>query len=435
MGAAAHGAAMALALVCALPDCGGVSSESSTSTDAGGRKPAPPPISKSVEAGPMPDLVPIPSPVENAVPVVVGTGATLPYVNGLFVSATICVPGSNALCQTVDNLLVDTGSTGLRIVDEVLTVNLPRSVDTTGAALATCAQFADGTFLWGGVALADIRIGGEIAEAVPIQIAAAPGASGFAAPPAACASGGGQNTGSVAELDANGILGLSFFREDCGSTCVSDSSPGVYYRCSGATCAPTTLALAQQLPNPIAMFGADANGSALSLPDVPPSGTTRVGGTLTFGIGTQSNNALGGATVLPADANGSIATVYNGRSYGSTLIDSGSNAFFFLSTRTSGMATCATHSDFYCPASPAVLTATLTSPSGASGVIDFSVANGDALLAADDAAFDDLAGPNIGARGFVWGLPFFLGRTVFTAIEAAHTPAGAGPYWAYAPLQ
>ena len=32
---------------------------------------------------------------------------------------------------------------------------------------------------------------------------------------------------------------------------------------------------------------------------------------------------------------------------------------------------------------------------------------------------------------FDWGLPFFYGRTVFTAIEGAATPGGAGPYWAY----
>jgi hypothetical protein len=40
-----------------------------------------------------------------------------------------------------------------------------------------------------------------------------------------------------------------------------------------------------------------------------------------------------------------------------------------------------------------------------------------------------LAGPNSGT--FDWGLPFFFGRNVFTAIESQNTPGGVGPYWAY----
>ena len=30
-----------------------------------------------------------------------------------------------------------------------------------------------------------------------------------------------------------------------------------------------------------------------------------------------------------------------------------------------------------------------------------------------------------------WGLPFFFGRTVFTAIEGQTTPGGVGPYFAF----
>jgi hypothetical protein len=32
---------------------------------------------------------------------------------------------------------------------------------------------------------------------------------------------------------------------------------------------------------------------------------------------------------------------------------------------------------------------------------------------------------------FLWGLPFFYGRTVFTAIEKQDTPGGQGPYVAF----
>jgi hypothetical protein len=61
----------------------------------------------------------------------------------------------------------------------------------------------------------------------------------------------------------------------------------------------------------------------------------------------------------------------------------------------------------------------------------FSVANATTLYASGDAAFDDLAITAFAPGYFDWGLPFFFGRTVFTAMSAAMTPAGLGPYFAY----
>jgi len=47
------------------------------------------------------------------------------------------------------------------------------------------------------------------------------------------------------------------------------------------------------------------------------------------------------------------------------------------------------------------------------------------------AAFSNLGAPGLNAVSFDWGLPFFYGRQVFTALEGASTPAGNGPYVAY----
>ena len=69
-------------------------------------------------------------------------------------------------------------------------------------------------------------------------------------------------------------------------------------------------------------------------------------------------------------------------------------------------------------------------------LVEFSVTNA-SRLAASAFAFDNLAGPMPGfpsdpsLPAFDWGLPFFFGRTVFTAIEARSTPAGVGPYLAF----
>jgi hypothetical protein len=51
-----------------------------------------------------------------------------------------------------------------------------------------------------------------------------------------------------------------------------------------------------------------------------------------------------------------------------------------------------------------------------------------------DAAFGGLAGPASTPPApayFDWGLPFFYGRNVYTAIEGATAPGGTPPYWAY----
>ncbi len=46
-----------------------------------------------------------------------------------------------------------------------------------------------------------------------------------------------------------------------------------------------------------------------------------------------------------------------------------------------------------------------------------SVANADALFSTSSVAFANLAGSvTQGTSTFVWGLPFFYGRTVFTSI-------------------
>ena len=89
--------------------------------------------------------------------------------------------------------------------------------------------------------------------------------------------------------------------------------------------------------------------------------------------------------------------------------------------------TCRDNADFYCPTTTVTLQATNVGVNGKTGSVTFGVANADALP--DFAVLPQLGGP---FSGFVdWGLPFFYGRRVFTAIEGQTTPGGTGPYFAY----
>src|SRR5204863_213043 len=92
-------------------------------------------------------------------------------------------------------------------------------------------------------------------------------------------------------------------------------------------------------------------------------------GTMIFGIGTQSDNALGAAKVLTVDASGNLSTIFGGQTYGGSYIDSGSNGIFFLDTKTTGIPTCTDSTDFYCPPTLQTLSATIRGINGASSAV------------------------------------------------------------------
>ena len=373
-------------------------------------------------AAPVPPPAPTATPgATNVVPVIVDRGPTGNSFNMPFVSVTVCVPGT-ASCRTVDHVLVDTGSTGLRLFSSNLGAdfNLPQVSNATGLALAECAQFASG-FAWGPVRRADIKLAGETARNLPVQVIADAGAA-FAPTPVAC-SNTGADLGTIPALGANGILGVGMAVQDCGSACVSSSAPRVYYACTATSCTSTVLPLVAQLTNPVPSFALNNNGLALTLPPVPVGGVSTLSGTLTFGIGTQANNQLGAAAVHASNSRGEFTTLYKGTSYTVSFIDSGSNGLFFDDP------TIPTCSQFYCPPAPLPLTAVNVAPDGGTVSVSFTIDNAHALTSGISAF--NLGGTLGLPRTFDFGLPFFFGRTVFVAVTGAQTPKGVGPYWAY----
>jgi hypothetical protein len=369
------------------------------------------------------------STVNNTQAIQVNLGPTNNYANGIFTNVTICVPGTSS-CQTIPNVLVDTGSYGLRLLESQVTLALPQSTDSSGNVLQECISFADGSYVWGPVATADIQLAAEKASSVPIQLissAASP------AVPSSCSSSGGPNNDTVDTLGAYGILGIGPFQQDCGTACTSSSTsiPPQYYLCPSSGCTQATVSVSGQLQNPVWLFPQDNNGVMVTLPSVPDSGAPTVAGSLIFGIGTQSNNGLGSAALYTTDSNGNLSTTFNGTTYSGTYFDTGSNSINFLDSATLGIPGCPDpNSSFYCPASTVNYSAINAGVNGTTAQISFNVANADALFSSNNAAFSNLAGPN--PKTFFWGLPFFFGRNVFVGIEGQMSPGGVvGPYWAF----
>src|SRR3984957_2792304 len=351
----------------------------------------------------------------NVLPVNVNLGPTNNADNIAYTSVTICVPGTTN-CQTIGGIQVDTGSSGLRILSSALNLSLPQQTDPNGNPVVECLQFVS-SYSWGSVRTVDVQIAGEQAHSVPVQVIGDPA---FPSIPDSCSSTG-PSADTVQTFGANGLLGIGVFRQDCGSPCVfaGSSNPNMYYVCPSTGCVPTAQSLAQQVPNPVWLFPTDNNGSIVELPSVVAAGEASVAGSVVFGIGTQSNNALGAANVIPVDANGLFTTVYRSTSYTGSIFDSGSDALYILDGGTLSLALCSDASFYYCPATPQNLSAAVPNKAGTAVTINFSVSNADTLLNTPFAAFSNLAGPNPGS--FDWGLPFFYGRNVFAAIELQST--------------
>jgi Protein of unknown function (DUF3443) len=362
----------------------------------------------------------------NVQPITVGSGPTGNYTNGAFTSVTVCVPATTT-CQTIDGVLVDTGSSGLRLLSSALTISLPQQKAGDGNPVVECLPFVSG-YTWGPVQTADIQISGEKASAVPIQVMSD---TDFPVPGACADRGSSEDT--LSALGANGLLGVGNFAQDCGGACVATGAgnPELYYECPASGCVVTGESLAQQVQNPVALFATDNNGVILELPAVTGPEAS-ISGSLIFGIGTQSNNGLSGATVYTVDSDGNFTTSYKSLPYNQSFLDSGSNGLYFLTSSASGIPVCPDAAFFYCPSSTQNLSATNQGANGASGQVSFSVASADNLFNDNPSAFVfvNLGGPN-SLPGFDWGLPFFFGRNVYTAIEGMSTPGGNGPYWAY----
>lgn len=367
------------------------------------------------------------SAINNSAALVVNAGPTKNYTNGLFTTVTICVSGTSN-CQAVSGVLVDSMSYGVRILASAipsLNNSLPQQKDANGNFVAECAQFSDG-ITWGPVKKADVKIAGEQAANIPIQVIGDPA---FSTVPAGC-SNAGTPEDTQQNLAANGILGIGPFVQDCPACApATTNNQNFYYACAGSACRVTTVSLAEQVQNPVAAFSVDNNGILVQLPAASSSAVS-LNGSLIFGIGTQSNNSLGNAKVITVDTSGNITTTFKGTSY-SSFLDSGSNAYFFLDSGSTGMPTCPSPANgFYCPSTLTNFSATNTGTNNASSSVSFSIDNADNLFSSATASvFPSLGGPNAGT--FDWGLPFFYGRNIFIAIEGATTPGGPGPYWAY----
>ncbi|OZB69065.1 MAG: hypothetical protein B7X36_14435, partial [Thiomonas sp. 14-64-326] len=88
-----------------------------------------------------------------------GSNTTTLTANTPYVTVTVCAPGGSP-CQSIPDVLVDTGSQGLRLFSAALNSTqlsaLPQ-ITNGSSTLAACAQFASG-YAWGSMRQAIVQI-------------------------------------------------------------------------------------------------------------------------------------------------------------------------------------------------------------------------------------------------------------------------------------
>ncbi len=400
----------------------------------------------------------------NSVAVTASFGSSEEFVNGIFTTVTVCQHGTQT-CATIPNVMVDTGSIGLRILTSELGSVALTPISINGNPLEECIQFGDTSYTWGPMQLADVEIAGEKALDIPVQLLGAPP---FTVPAADCLSNpvnsnlpNGGDDDTLATLGANGILGIGDASVDCGSSCAGIATGSAfsgypYYICPGGNCEEVGASTLDQAANPVAAFtSTDRNGVVLALPTVGATGATSVTGTMTFGISTQADNALGSVTLYALDQCGDFPTVtFNGASYTDTFcngtgsgfggfLDTGSTGLYVSDAATLnflGISDCGQSTSgfgFYC-VSPGT-TATLSNVGlfgnggiGSGTLTSLNIYDATTLFKTNNAVFNDLgsdSGTSQATDYFDFGAPFFIGRTVFVGIAGQAVPGGVNaPY-------
>ncbi len=353
------------ALLLTLSGCGGGSSST----------PAPEAV---CTGGPPAGLA---SPGQNSQPVYESTCPQT--VNIPVVTLTICVPGNPSNCREVPNILLDFGSTGLRLSHTLaISGELPQET-ANGQPLTECYYFESG-YNYGPVVSAAVTLGGNTVT-VPVQISN----SSLSAP---C---GSQSSSSAPfEPTYNGILGVLFPQYDN-----TDSS--AVYLAGGQETIP---AQSETVQNPVYLLKSTSNNNGVLLfISSKVSGTTGAPGftgTLSFGAPTS------GTTSLQTDTSGDINAAYPpGSASVPAFFDTGSNGFFIENP--DNIPNCSGNlAGFFCgnaPSQSATLTGTGTNQSY---TLTFAIDNAQTLLSTGNTVFSTLGGFQSGI--FDAGFPAFL---------------------------
>jgi hypothetical protein len=374
-----------------------------------------------------PSALPVPL-APNEMPIWVGGADREPNVP--FVSVTVCVPGTSE-CQTIDHIVLDSGSSGLRLFSSVVSLNLAvekASLAGVQAPVAECMLFGGGNSFWGPVVIADVVLGGETAPRVPIQL----WDNAYGSKPGDCFAPITEPSG----FGTNGVLGISPAQMDCSRESCSDLGGSTYYTCDVfGSCSPAQLPRAKHIPNPVSLLKNDNNGVVVSFPALPAGADVSASGTLFLGIGTHANNRVKkGTHVLHSTYDGEFKALIEDQIYMARL-DTGTPSWNMPSgLDVPGCRGVEASNHYLCPDSSVTFAATVQGIDHVGGTsFSFQIGNAEQQYTLGHFAADDY-GQSWGgllSSNMLFGMPFFYGKTVYFGIAGRSTPVGRGPFEAF----
>ena len=359
----------------------------------------------------------------NAIPIVANGGISGGYINAMMGSVTICQPNTQN-CYTVNNVLFDTGSEGVRVLASALPNNFLTPITTANAGSEDeCAAFADGV-TFGDVALAQVQLGGLTSSSVPIQVI---GQSNSSIPSTCSSMGSSMQTAST--LGGNGIVGIGPFQNDCGATCALNSNNNYYYSCQSTTgCTSISVTANEQVINPIVVMPNYNNGTVISLPNISTNGVNSINGYIYMGIGNAANNNMP-AHVIQLNSVGEMNVNYKGTIYPNSFVDSGSSIYGLID---SSMNVCSiAGNNFFCPGGLVNIPIDVSDSNNITNITSqITLNDATTLLNSGNIVFNDLGTPLIGSlsNGVDLGLSFFFGKNIVTGINGKTSNLGVGPY-------
>lgn len=367
----------------------------------------------------------------NQVPISIGSGLNGDGINTMYISLTVCANNSGTNCQTVDNIILDTGSFGVKInksaLPESFVLSLPRVTTNAGNEVYACNTFGSG-YVFADEHYAVLNLAGTMTSNVILQ---AIENSPTAEIPDSCTAKGPFD--DFANFGANGIIGIN------PAITLGNSSLLLYKNINGIY-EPLTNAEESGLPvlnqNPLPSLATNNNGFVVSIPPVSQNTNTNVNGTLILGINTENNNKITAQTNLVVASESDLSVVCNSACFYSKItnpestipavFDSGTNGWVFMSNT---LPQC----DYgYCPESPTIWTSSVYS-------YDFA-ANESYTISATISADEVVNGqslsfavmPGWGYYNYnnqtLYGSPFFLGKNVYVVFPGTQN---RNPIWGF----
>jgi hypothetical protein len=338
------------------------------------------------------------------------------------VSVQICDTSNPTICATVDNVLLDTGSYGLRVFASALPQafvqqNLHQILNSSNQPIAEIVNYGDGDCNWGPVVSGLIKMDAtDITSSIPLQLVD----SSYLNNPFGCST-------NPQEFGSNGILGVGPYPDD--------SSTGQYYIYNGQSGSlPYSPIESQVVKNPVAYLSnlTSRKGITIALPQIGNYGGYNAVGYMTFGVNSAIVNShiypISPQGILPITMPTSVNELANIQ-YG--FLDTGSNGLFFI-TPTLASYVC---NGWYCPPETLNFNATNLDVGNVPVPTEFSIINAYTLFNTTN----NNAASNLGGRiddpeftPFIdYGLPFFFGKQVQICFDGSTCNGRAGPYWSF----